>query len=77
MAKIRDRNPKDPSGRYKRLFGIPQLGALITKVHSASISAGRELERMIRDRVNSIEELDAFLRRGFIPDGVSLATEKN
>jgi len=76
MAKIRDRNPKDTSGGYERLFGIPQLGTLITKVHSASISAGRELERMIRDRVNPIEELDAFLRSGFIPDSVSLATEK-
>lgn len=76
MAKIRDRNPKDPSGGYERLFGIPELGALITKVHSASISAGRELERMIRDRVEPIEDLDEFLRRGLGPDSVSLATEK-
>lgn len=76
LAKIRDRNPKNPSGGYDRLFSIPKLGTLITKVHSASISAGRELERLIRARVDPIEDLDAFLRRSFIPDSVSLATEK-
>lgn len=49
-----------PSG-YTRLFGISELGNLISKIQATSISAGTELEKLIWERVNQIKNLDKFL----------------
>ena len=73
MAKIRDRRPRDSSGGYERLFGIPELGALISCVQSAVISAGNELERMIFEMVEPTGDLDEFLKDQSFPDGVFIA----
>ena len=53
MAKIRERTPKNVSGGYERIFGIPELGMLMSKVQSAVISSGNELEKLIQDRGRS------------------------
>jgi hypothetical protein len=54
------RGNQSPSG-YTRLFGIPQLGQLISRVHSAGITAGTELEKLIWERVQQIDNLDQFV----------------
>lgn len=63
MARIKDSNPKESSGGYDRLFGIPELGFLISRTPSAVISSGTELERIIMARVEQIGDLDEFLRQ--------------
>lgn len=73
MAKIENAKPKNVSGGYVRLFGIPALGTLASKVQSTVISSGRELEKMILERVPRIEDLDTFLQQDIMPDGVYIA----
>ena len=48
----------------------------MSKVHSGSIQSGNELERLITERVQTIEDLDDFLSKEIMPDGVFLATKK-
>jgi len=62
MARLRDTTPRNVSGGYKRIFGNAKLGLLASKIHSASVSSGTELERMIADAVHNIPALDTFLR---------------
>jgi len=54
MALIKDakgrRDNETPSG-YERLFGNSQLGKLISKVQSAVISTGNELENVIASKI--------------------------
>ena len=76
MAKIRGRIPKESSGGYARVFGHEALGELMSKVQGTVISAGTELERLITERVKTIEDLDTFLRKDIMPDGVLLAKKK-
>ena len=76
MAKIRGRTPKESSGGYTRVFDNEALGELMSKVHGTSISAGSELERLITERVETIDDLDAFLRKDIMPDGVLLGKKK-
>ena len=76
MAKIRVRIPKETSGGYARVFGNAALGELMSKVQGTVISAGSELERHITARVETIDDLDAFLRKDIMPDGVLLAKKK-
>ena len=49
-----------PSG-YTRLFGSASLGNLMSRVQGAVIASGNELEDLIWERVNRIDDLDAFL----------------
>ena len=74
MALIRDRQGRT-DGAYTRLFGDPQLGSLISRVQSAVISAGNELEKLIIERANTIENVDEFLRQDIYPEGVFVATK--
>ncbi len=76
MAKIRGRIPKESSGGYARLFGNEALGELMSKVQGTVISAGSELEKLITERVETIDDLDAFLRKDVMSDGVLLAEKK-
>jgi hypothetical protein len=55
------RADQSPSG-YTRLFGVPALGNLISRIQAAVISSGSELEQLIWDRVVQIDGLDPFLR---------------
>lgn len=76
MAKIRGRIPKESSGGYARLFGNEALGELMSKVQGTVISAGSELEKLITGRVETIDDLDAFLRKDIMSEGVLLAQKR-
>ena len=76
MARLRDAKPKNTSGSYERLFDNAALGELASKVQSAVTSSGLELEVMIAARVPNIRDLDAFLERETMPDGVLLARKR-
>jgi len=54
------RDTQSPSG-YTRLFGVPALGNLMSRIQGAVISSGNELERLIWERVERIDDLDRFL----------------
>lgn len=73
MAKIRNSRPKETTGSYERLFGIPALGSLISRVQSTVISSGTELEKMVVERAAPIDDLDEFLQSEIMPEGVYLA----
>jgi len=76
VALLRDANPKNASGGYERLFGNAELGQLASRMHSTVISAGGELERMIKALVPEIPDLDAFLQRDPpMPEGVFLVSK--
>jgi hypothetical protein len=55
------RADQSPSG-YTRLFGVPALGNLMSRIQAAVISSGSELEQLIWDRVVQIDDLDHFLK---------------
>ncbi len=76
MPRIRDANPKNISGGYDRLFGIPELGLLMSKVQSTVISSGSELEKIIISKARGVEDLDSFLNNRDIGRGTYLATSR-
>lgn len=55
------RAEQTPSG-YVRVFGIPELGNLMSKVQGTVISAGTELEKLIMARCKGIPDFDPFVR---------------
>ena len=63
---------------YARLFGNVELGHLMSRVQSAVISSGNELEKLILDQLSEsmIENLDEFLQREIMPDGVRVAPKR-
>lgn len=63
-------------GSYTRLFGNEDLGALISRVHSASISSGNELEKLIESMAETIDDLDLFLKEKKLKKGTYLVTKK-
>ena len=63
MAKIINAKPKTSSGGYRRLFNHNELGILMTKIQSAVISNGTELEKLILKFINQnliIQDCDEF-----------------
>ena len=67
--KIKDTKPGRKDGAYTRLLGNEELGALISRVHSASISSGVELEKLILAKsdlflVQTVEEMEGLLLNG-------------
>ena len=76
MAKVEEAKAANSTGSYARVLGVPELGALVSKIHSASIRNGNELERMIAERVEHVPDLDEFLTAEIMPEGVLLATKK-
>ena len=76
MARLRDARPRNTSGSYERLFGNAELGELASKVQSAVISSGSELEAIIAKLVPNIPDLDAFLEQEIMPEGVLLARKR-
>ena len=67
--KIKDTKPGRKDGAYTRLLGNEELGALISRVHSASISSGVELEKLILAKsdlflVQTAEEMESLLLNG-------------
>ena len=75
MARIKERKGHY-SGGYERVFGNEELGHLISCVHGAVISSGRELEQLIGSKVEPISDLDKFLESEVMPEGVFLAVKK-
>jgi hypothetical protein len=71
------RQHQTPSG-YTRLFGVPDLGNLMSRVQSAVISAGTELEHLIIERCQHIDNLDQFLSERLHDNepGVFVATKR-
>lgn len=61
IEKAKGRRPNQTPSGYTRLFGIPALGQLLSRVQGTVISAGSELERLIWERVNQIQDLDKFI----------------
>ena len=77
MAKLRDSKLRETTGAYERLFGIPALGLLISRVQSTVISSGNELEGIILEKAhNPIEDLDVFLNDEIMKNGIFLAPKK-
>ena len=76
MARLRNAKPKNSSGSCERLFDNDALGALASKIHSAVISSGSELEARIAASVQNILDLDAFLKQEIMSEGVLLARKR-
>ncbi len=76
MARLRMARPRNTSGSYERLFDNAALGRLVSKIQSAVISSGSELEATIADLVPNIPDLDAFLGQEIMPEGVLLARKR-
>jgi hypothetical protein len=56
------RENQSPSG-YTRLFGIPELGQLVSRIQGTVISSGSELERLIYERATKIDDFDGFISK--------------
>ena len=81
MVKIQDSKPKQSTGNYERLFANKQLGDLITKIQSAVISSGTELERIISAKLKEndrlVEDLDYFINNNLHKEnGLFVITKK-
>lgn len=74
MALIRNRVGRSDGG-YTRLFGDSELGCLISRVQSAVISSGNELEKLIIERAPVLGDVDGFLQQDIYPEGVYVATK--
>ena len=74
MARIEQRKGRKGGG-YERLFGDEDVGHLISRVQGAVISAGTELERIIRHKASPIKDFDSFLQQGTFSEGTFLATK--
>ena len=72
MVLIKESKGRQEGSGYKRLFGNKQLGHLLSRVQSGVIRAGNELEQLIIGLSNTIDDLDAFLDRSVIAQGVFL-----
>jgi hypothetical protein len=67
--KIENTKPGRTDGGYTRVFNNEQLGALISRIHAASISSGIELEALILAKsdlflVQTAEEMESLLTNG-------------
>jgi hypothetical protein len=65
--KIKDTKPGRKDGGYTRVLGNEELGALISRVHSTSISLGHELEKIISKKgslFKTAEEMESLLSNG-------------
>ncbi|MDE0093647.1 MAG: hypothetical protein OXO49_03975 [Gammaproteobacteria bacterium] len=77
MARFREAKGRvDGNSGYARVFGSQGLGALFSRVQATVISAGTELERIVRDKVDNIQDLDDFLSVEQMPEGVFVVPKK-
>jgi hypothetical protein len=75
MALIENRKGRDDGG-YTRLFGDPSLGQLLSRVQSAVIASGSELERYVIENARTLDDVDTFLEMDVIPEGVFVVPKK-
>lgn len=64
MAKIADSKQGRQNGAYTRLFNNPNIGAMISQIHSTSIRAGYELEKVLERRAKANGKWKADKRFG-------------
>lgn len=76
MALIRKAKGRKAGSGYSRLFGDDTLGHLMSRVQSAVITSGTELEKLIKARVELISDLDYFLSELVKIDSVKSWLEK-
>ena len=76
MALIRNANSQKVSGGYDRIFGDKQLGGLMSRVQSAVITAGKELEKLIIEKTQEIDDIDKFVEQNLMTNGVFVANKK-
>ena len=77
MARIENAKGRREGSGYERVFeSNKKLGHLMSRVQSAVISTGTELERIIKGQVSVINDLDAFLAQEIMPDGVFIADKQ-
>ena len=74
-GKNKRQSPQESLRSYYRIFGNHRLGMLASKVQSAVIRSGNELEKLITQRVATIDNLDDFIGNETMPEGVFLATK--
>lgn len=78
MARLRDatgRGKPEESG-YTRILGNQDLGSLISRIHATTVSAGKELEKLIPELVaNVVADLDKFIEGQISSSDVWLATK--
>jgi len=55
ISNAKGRKEDETASGYERLFGNRQLGMLISKVQSATISMGTELEKFLASRLKKIK----------------------
>ena len=58
------------------MFGNADLGRLISRVQSAVISSGSELERIIMAKVEAVRNLELFLKNQLLPEGVFIVSKR-
>jgi hypothetical protein len=75
MALIENRIGRDDGG-YTRLFGDPLLGQLLSRVQSAVIASGSELERFVIENTQTLDDVDTFLEMDVVPEGVFVAPKR-
>ena len=75
MALLKETKGRDEGG-YTRLFGDAKLGRLLSRVQSAVIRAGAELEQVIINLANTIDDADAFLEADIIQEGMFVVPKK-
>jgi hypothetical protein len=63
-------------GGYTRVVGDPLLGKLLSRIQSAVIRSGNELEKLVSERVCSLDDVDSFLALDIYPEGIFLAPKK-
>jgi hypothetical protein len=68
--------PGREAGGYERLFGDAKVGRLLSRVQSAVIRAGAELEQVVIELANTIDDADAFLDADIIKEGVFAVPKK-
>lgn len=76
FAQVRDQKAGQEDGGYSRLFDEQKLGALCSRVHSATISSGNELERLVIKHANVMTQVqvDALFAQT-LSNGVYLITK--
>lgn len=75
MALIENRSGRLDGG-YTRLLGDEHLGRLLSRVQSAVIAAGTELERFVTEQSRTIDNLDEYLDLDVFPEGIFVAPKR-
>lgn len=76
MVLLSDTKIKKGQGvSYYRGFGNSALASLLSRTQAMIIKSGHELEKMILERVNTIDDLDEYLKKDY-HDGIFVVPRK-